>query len=262
MKTRQTFNYHTHTSRCGHAVGDDEAYIQAAIDGGFKILGFSEHLGYDGWDDANERIPFLEIDAYLETMNGYKEKYKDQIDLRIGFEFEYFEEDVDFLRKIKEKCDYMINGQHAKNRIGYGYYYHDQCSDEDVLIYANQVCKAIELGLTDYLAHPDYFMLGRKEFNSACAQAMEQIAVCAKAHNIPVEINLKGMRYGKKQYPYGERFIYPHRETYEIFAKHQCKLVYGYDAHHPDVLKDHEKQAWCDEVLEGLDIEFIKDLNL
>ena len=39
MKT----NYHTHTTRCMHAVGDDEDYVRSAIKGGFQELGFSDH---------------------------------------------------------------------------------------------------------------------------------------------------------------------------------------------------------------------------
>ena len=36
-------NYHSHTARCGHAWGTDEEFIQAAIEAGFGVLGFSEH---------------------------------------------------------------------------------------------------------------------------------------------------------------------------------------------------------------------------
>ena len=36
MKT----NYHTHTTRCMHAVGDDEDYVRSAIKGGFQELAF------------------------------------------------------------------------------------------------------------------------------------------------------------------------------------------------------------------------------
>ena len=39
MKT----NYHTHTFRCKHAVGDDEAYVLAAIGAGFDRIGFADH---------------------------------------------------------------------------------------------------------------------------------------------------------------------------------------------------------------------------
>ena len=37
-------NYHTYTARCGHASGREEEYILRAIEGGIKILGFSDHI--------------------------------------------------------------------------------------------------------------------------------------------------------------------------------------------------------------------------
>ncbi len=39
-------NYHTHTARCGHAIGTDEEYVQTAIQAGLKTLGFSDHAAY------------------------------------------------------------------------------------------------------------------------------------------------------------------------------------------------------------------------
>ena len=36
-------NYHTHTPRCGHAIGSERQYIERAIEEGFKVLGFSDH---------------------------------------------------------------------------------------------------------------------------------------------------------------------------------------------------------------------------
>jgi histidinol-phosphatase (PHP family) len=38
------YNYHSHTWRCGHATGTDEAYVKSAIANGFKIYGFSDHV--------------------------------------------------------------------------------------------------------------------------------------------------------------------------------------------------------------------------
>ena len=40
MKT----NFHTHTFRCGHAVGNEEAMVKSAIEEGIEVLGFSEHV--------------------------------------------------------------------------------------------------------------------------------------------------------------------------------------------------------------------------
>lgn len=39
-------NYHTHTPRCNHAVGREQDYIQRALEGGLKELGFSDHSPY------------------------------------------------------------------------------------------------------------------------------------------------------------------------------------------------------------------------
>ena len=36
-------NYHTHTTRCNHAMGTEREYIETAISEGFEILGFSDH---------------------------------------------------------------------------------------------------------------------------------------------------------------------------------------------------------------------------
>ena len=40
-------NFHTHTSRCGHAIGLDEDYVKTAIKAGIKVLGFSDHAAYE-----------------------------------------------------------------------------------------------------------------------------------------------------------------------------------------------------------------------
>ena len=39
-------NYHTHTYRCHHADGTERDYVEAAIQRGFKALGFSDHSPY------------------------------------------------------------------------------------------------------------------------------------------------------------------------------------------------------------------------
>ena len=48
-------NYHTHTWRCRHADGTEREYVERAIEGGLKILGFSDHSPYpfpDGYDSG------------------------------------------------------------------------------------------------------------------------------------------------------------------------------------------------------------------
>ena len=46
-------NYHTHTFRCNHASMEDErAYIESAIAGGLKVLGFADHVPMPPYPDV------------------------------------------------------------------------------------------------------------------------------------------------------------------------------------------------------------------
>ena len=40
----QSFNYHAHTKRCGHAIGEDEEYVIEAIRNGYQRIGVSDHM--------------------------------------------------------------------------------------------------------------------------------------------------------------------------------------------------------------------------
>ena len=44
MSNFLTANYHAHTFRCQHAVGNERDYIEAAIKMGIKEFGFSDHI--------------------------------------------------------------------------------------------------------------------------------------------------------------------------------------------------------------------------
>ena len=99
MKT----NYHTHTARCGHAVGTDEAYIEAAIAQRYDVLGFSDHVPWpykSGFTHPGVRMTVGELDGYVGDIRALKEKYADRISLRVGFECEYFPEYMNWLAEM------------------------------------------------------------------------------------------------------------------------------------------------------------------
>ena len=79
------FNLHTHTARCRHAVGSDEAYVQAAIKAGFKVLGFSDHCPFACLRDQRDRMNIEEKAGYLNSIASLKDKYRDQITILTGY---------------------------------------------------------------------------------------------------------------------------------------------------------------------------------
>ena len=44
-----TANYHGHTYRCAHAYGQDEEYVQAALEMGVEVMGFADHVILPGF---------------------------------------------------------------------------------------------------------------------------------------------------------------------------------------------------------------------
>ena len=259
----QDFNLHMHTKRCGHARGEDEEYVLRAIESGFKYIGFSDYLPYFDWYRPSHRMHVDEMEDYLSSVESLRKKYKDQIEILIGFEFEYFDDLLPYYQEIASRVDYMVLGQHSKNRDDYEY--DQQCRDEDLLVYRKQVLEAIDAGLVDYMAHVDYFMLGREEISSLCKEVVKDIAWACKENDIPMELNLKGISYGLKDYSYGKRYIYPHKELWDIIDEIKPKIVLGYDAHYPDMLLKRELEEEAREFLSNYDLTLIdsyKDLKI
>ena len=79
MKT----NYHTHTTRCMHATGDDEDYVLSAIKGGYRILGFSDHTPWKYRTDyvADMRMLPEELPGYTDEKFPYFGHHTDSRDM-------------------------------------------------------------------------------------------------------------------------------------------------------------------------------------
>ena len=81
-------NYHTHCFRCQHAEGSVEDYVTEAITRQFDKLGMSDHVPYPHYD-YGLRMPMSEIWDYIYEVREAQEKYKDRIQVLLGFESEY-----------------------------------------------------------------------------------------------------------------------------------------------------------------------------
>ena len=91
------YNLHTHTTRCHHAEDECEKYVLKAIESGYKTLGFSEHIPLilPNGSESLYRMCDSEAQSYADEINALKEKYKDVIDIKLGFETEYYPEYFD-----------------------------------------------------------------------------------------------------------------------------------------------------------------------
>ena len=156
-------NYHTHTPRCNHAVGEEQCYVERAVEGGLKLLGFSDHTPYlfdkPGYYSSFRMRP-EELDDYVQTLQKLRTKYADRIELHIGLEAEYypklFPRLLDFLRQYP--VEYLILGQHALYNEVEGIYPAQPTTDRKLLDqYLGQTLDALDSGVFTYFAHPDLF---------------------------------------------------------------------------------------------------------
>ena len=84
------YNFHTHTHFCGHANGEIEEYIKNAVAANMTNMGFSEHFPYmcSNGVQSGYRLQLDDIEKYFAQINELREKYKDEINIKIGFEME------------------------------------------------------------------------------------------------------------------------------------------------------------------------------
>lgn len=247
MKT----NYHMHTTRCNHAIGSDEDMILACIDAGFEEVGFSCHSPWPVKHPRHMRMRLDQLDEYIASIRSLQEKYKHQIQIKIGLECEYYEDDMDWLEQIKvEKgIDYLLLGNHfEKNEQGL-YYGAPTSRIEDLESYVNQAIKGMERGCYAYFAHPDLIHFQGNE--SDYETYMTKLCEVAKRTNTPLEYNLLGVA-GHRHYPC-DRF-------WEIVSQVGCRAIIGYDAHDPQHLKNGAIYRQAYQFLKKLDIDIVEKL--
>lgn len=219
-------NLHTHTYRCHHASDTEREYVLRAIEGGFRMLGFSDHTPYPftGTDYASRiRMSLPELSGYVVTIHALKKEFAEKIDIHLGVEAEYYPK---FFPELVEtlRCggvEYMILGQHFVNNEFDGVYTGRPFSDEKILDkYCGQAMDAMDTGLFTYFAHPDLaFFTGSSQVYD---EKMRKMIRFAADHHVPLEINLAGMRTERN---------YPNPRFWKIAAEEGAAAVIGSDAH-------------------------------
>ena len=220
------YNYHTHTERCSHATGTEEEYIKRAIENGVKYMGFSDHFPFlrsDG-KESSFRIPLNMVDDYFDTINALREKYKNEIDIKIGFEMEYYPENFEEMLENAKKygAEYLIMGEHFTKEELAGVVPSSAPSDsaEKLKNYVDCVCSAIASGAFTYMAHPD--LINFTGDDETYISEMRRICRASREYDIPLELNFLGMREGRH---------YPVDLFWKIVGEERSPVTFGFDAH-------------------------------
>ncbi|WP_050635919.1 histidinol-phosphatase [Candidatus Stoquefichus sp. SB1] len=260
-------NYHTHTYRCGHANGNEEEMIQAAINMGIEDLGMCGHVPLPHYrkhliysipsvrgirslaglvkafikNGPSMRMPYKQLEDHLDILRNCQKKYEDQINIYKGFEAEGLEEYYDYYQTLlyEHKVDYLILGHHFHKHCIHSHYYgKEKMTKKDIYLYCNEVEKALETQLFSYLAHPDLFLIGYSDFDLDAQTVTRRICEKAKELNIPLEINAGGMRRGLRKRNHEDIYLYPNTHFWKIASEVGNDVILGFDAHDPSDFND------------------------
>ena len=222
-------NYHSHTARCGHAIGEDREYVESAIQAGMQTLGFSDHTPYpfENGYRSSIRMDCREIEDYTSSILRLRDEYKKDIRILLGVEAEYYPLFFKAWQKLVADYpfDYFILGQHCiGNEIEGDYSGRPTLDPSRLTAYVDQVIEAMQTGVYLYLAHPDllrYVPCRSRHYKAETRRLCE----AAKAMSVPLEINLLGIR---------EHRWYPNSYFWQIVGEVGNDVVLGSDAHRPN----------------------------
>lgn len=247
-------NYHTHTWRCNHAKGLEKEYIENAIKSGLKVLGFSDHTPYiyrNNYISKDKMLP-SQLEDYVDTILSLRDEYKDDIDIRLGLEVEYYPLLWEDLLHLIEPypIEYMLLGQHyLDNEFDNPKY----CGKETNSLlrlkkYCQQCIEALNTGKFLYFAHPD--LINYSGDIDTYIYEMTMLCRYCKENGVPLELNFLGIRKDRK---------YPNLLFWKIASHEGNKIVYGSDAHSPehvcsesDIVVANELLYSCDISIDGL----------
>ena len=221
-------NYHSHTWRCMHARGTEREYVEAAIRGGLRILGFSDHapVPYKDGYVSNVKMTPDQLEDYVDTVMALKAEYRRDIEILPGLEVEYypayFEAQLEMMKPYP--ITYFLLGQHfVGNEIGEPYSGHRTESSELFTRYCRQSAEALATGHFTYFAHPDLInFTGDPELYK---KEMRRLCMEAKRLDVPLEINLLGIETNRN---------YPNLLFWKTAGEVGNDVVIGSDAHSPE----------------------------
>jgi len=243
MKKKIDYTYHSHTWRCGHASGTDEEYVLSALENGYKILGFSDHVMLPGASQPGIRGEYSLFQGYVDSVRELQTRYKGRLVIHLGFEAEWYGDLYrDYYHDLlkSKKIDYLILGQHCYLEDGHFRWY---ASGNDKVAslkhYVHDVIEGMKTGLFTYVAHPDHFMSWYGKWDDHTLEAARAIAKASKELGVPLEVNMGPSRWGRRNKE-GEAIdvAYPCPQFWDVVGEVGSLAIIGVDDHDPSELKN------------------------
>ena len=239
-------NYHSHCSFCDGRAPLEE-FVKEAIRQGFYSYGVSSHAPLPF--PTRWTMEWEQMEAYFDEFKNLRSKYADEIELYVGLEIDYLNEESNpsVARFTELPLDYRIGSVHLlydaagevvdidcspavfKERV-------DRHFNGDVLrvvrMYFDRLFRMVELGGFDILGHAD-----KMHYNASCYHPglldepwyealMKDYFSLVASRGYLVEINTKAYD--------SLGTFYPNSRYWELMKEYQIKVLVNSDAHYPE----------------------------
>lgn len=239
-------NYHSHCSFCDGRAPLEE-FVKEAIRQGFYSYGVSSHAPLPF--PTQWTMEWEQMEAYLDEFNNLRQKYADEIELYVGLEIDYLNEESNpsVARFTELPLDYRIGSVHLlydaagevvdidcspavfKERV-------DRHFNGDVLrvirMYFDRLFRMVELGGFDILGHADKMHYNASYYHPGLLDEpwyealMKDYFSLVASRGYLVEINTKAYD--------SLGTFYPNSRYWELMKEYQIKVLVNSDAHYPE----------------------------
>ncbi len=236
---------HSHTTRCCHATGTMEAYVQRAMELGLGDFGFSDH---SHWmlRSTGQRYAMLadELEHYVADVKRLQTEYNREgtrpFHIRLGMEMDFIPSRIELAREVQSRYhwDYIIGSVH---NIGFEKLQepemYDRWSIDDVCeLYFHHVGMMVRERFCDIIGHLDLpKKMGRRP-TGGLLRYIEPLIPDFLASGVAVEINTSGLDNPAQEFM-------PGWEVVETLAAVGVPLTLSSDAHAPHQVGRHFAEA-------------------
>lgn len=246
-------DYHTHSRRCGHAIGEIEDYVKTAIEKNMNEIGIADHFPLGAVIDSLRLSELIkkssmgveEFPYYIEEIKNLREKYENKIKIRLSTELTYttpgralkrqkkviepFEDDVDYLLgAIHDVICYndIIILDPREDSKALKKYSNEKITDE----YVEKLIKLVNTDFFDVIAHFDnhrvLFRPKSPHYSDNTWQKLLNLLDRIENKGMAIEINTSGVLKG-----IGSQF--PSNKIVKEIILRNIPIMLGSDAHRP-----------------------------
>jgi len=225
-------DYHIHTNLCGHAFGEPEDYVRAAIALGLSEIGFADHMPLLRRRDPRISMAPDDLPRYVGMITELRESVSG-LRVRLGIEMDYMPGQMDeiWAAAAPHPFDYVYGSVHYIDDWGFNdsrnvAEYEGKDPDRLYARYFDLFCEAVERGGFDVMAHPDIIKKHGITTTLPIERMYADAAGALSKAGVAIEINTSGFRRKAAE-------AYPALPFLRACVERGVAVTLGSDAHTP-----------------------------